>query len=247
MIVCENDTFGHQGGSMKNSWLALLAFFPFTFCFMHPAHAQDSGVVYIVSYFETTRTDASKAAELARQFAQQSRKDEGNVRFEVLQRLEQPNHFAVLEAWNSKSAQSTHAAAAHTSEFRQKLAGLLRSPYDERPHTALAVGPASAAGKAAPKDAVYVVTHVDVIPTEKDKGIQAVQALVDSTRSSAGNVRFEALQQNSRPNHMTVIEVWNDAKALDMHGGAAETKLFREKLTPMSGSLYDERLYRLLN
>ena len=80
---------------MKNSsWLALLASFPFTFCFTHPVHAQDSGVVYIVLYFETPRTDASKAAELARQFAQQSRKDDGNVRFEALKRLEQPNHFA---------------------------------------------------------------------------------------------------------------------------------------------------------
>ena len=157
-------------------------------------------MVYIVSYFETPRTDASKAAEPARQFAQQSRKDDGNVRFEVLQRLEQPNHFAVLEAWNSKSAQSTHAAAAHTSEFRQKLAGLLRSPYDERPHTALAVGPSSAAGKAAPKDAVYVVTHVDDSNRKRQGNSSGAGACgLDSQQRGKRSLRGTATEQPSEP------------------------------------------------
>ena len=46
---------------------------------------------------------------------------------------------------------------------------------------------------------------------------------------------------------MTVVETWKDQKALDAHGVAARTKLFREKLTPLSGSLYDERLYKAIN
>lgn len=233
---------------MKNLSLALLSLIPFTIGFMHDARGQDATIVYIVSYFETTLADAPKAADLARQFNEQSRKDDGNVRFEILQRLEQPNHFAVLEMWKSKETHASHAAAAHTTQFRQKLGSLLRSPYDERPHTGLAVGSASPPAKAAPKGpSIYVVTHVDVIPTEKDKGIQIVKDLADASRGTPGNQRFEALQQNSRPNHMTVVEVWENAKAVDTHGGAAHTKLFREKLTPMSGSLYDERLYRLLN
>jgi quinol monooxygenase YgiN len=217
-------------------------------CFMQDARSQDSSMAYIVSYFETTQADASRAADLARQLTEQSRKEDGNVRFEALQRLEQPNHFAILEAWKSKEAQAAHAAAAHTTQFRQRLASLLRSPYDERPHTGLSVGSSAAPAKTGSnKAAIYVVTHVDVIPTEKEKGIQITKELADASRGSSGNARFEVLQQNSRPNHMTVVEVWENAKAIDAHGGAAPTKLFREKLTPMSGSLYDERLYRLLN
>ena len=46
---------------------------------------------------------------------------------------------------------------------------------------------------------------------------------------------------------MTVVEVWRNPKAVDAHGMAAHTKQFREKLTPLSGSLYDERLYRVIN
>ena len=95
--------------------------------------------------------------------------------------------------------------------------------------------------------AIYAVTHVDVVPTEKDKGIGFVKVLSDLSRSHDGNMRFDALQQTSRPNHMTVVEAWKDQKAVDAHGTAEGTKQFREKLTPMSGSLYDERLYKILN
>jgi quinol monooxygenase YgiN len=45
---------------------------------------------------------------------------------------------------------------------------------------------------------------------------------------------------------MTVIEVWKNQKSADDHAVAAHTMTFREKLAPMSGSLYDERLYRVL-
>jgi quinol monooxygenase YgiN len=58
--------------------------------------------------------------------------------------------------------------------------------------------------------------------------------------------RFEVLQQSSRPNHFTVVEIWRDEDAYNRHITAAHTKNFRERLTPMSGALYDERLYKPL-
>ena len=71
--------------------------------------------------------------------------------------------------------------------------------------------------------------------------------LAEDGRSQKGAVRFESLTQNSRPNHMTVVEIWSDRKAFGAHSTAAHMKQFREKLTLMSGSLYDERLYKAVN
>jgi hypothetical protein len=34
---------------------------------------------------------------------------------------------------------------------------------------------------------------------------------------------------------------------VDAHGVTVATKQFREKLAPLSGSLYDERLYKAIN
>ena len=56
----------------------------------------------------------------------------------------------------------------------------------------------------------------------------------------------QALTQASRTNHMTVVEIWADRKAMEAHSTASHMKQYREKLLPMSGSLYDERLYRAL-
>lgn len=63
------------------------------------------------------------------------------------------------------------------------------------------------------------------------------------SRKEAGNLRFDALQQASRPNHFTLVEVWRDAKGAEAHVTAAHTRQFREGLQPLSGSLYDERFY----
>jgi quinol monooxygenase YgiN len=59
--------------------------------------------------------------------------------------------------------------------------------------------------------------------------------------------RFEVLQQSNRQNHCTIVEIWQDQPALEAHVMAAHTRQFRDKFQPMSGSLYDERLYKALD
>jgi quinol monooxygenase YgiN len=211
---------------------------------MAPAQSQDANA-YIVTYIEVAPGAKDQAARLMRELADVSRKEAGVTRFEILQRIDRPHHFAILEVWKDQSAQAAHAAAAHTKAFRDKLQAVASAPYDERPHTGLAAAPVSGAG--APQGAVYAVTHVDFIPPKKDEGIAALKDLVAPSRQDAGNRRFDVLQQTSRQNHLTVVEVWRDRKALDDHAVAAHTKKFRDQLLPMSGSLFDERLYRAMH
>ena len=206
------------------------------------SHAADHA--YVVSYMEATPAAKDQAADLLRRLAKVSRKDAGSVRFEVLQRIGYPDQFAVLEVWEDLKAQEAHGAAAHTQLFREKLKPLLRAPYDERPHIVLSVGPAAAGGA---KGAIYAVTHVDVIPKGKDEGTEAVRQLSMASRNDAGNLRFDSLTQTSRPNHMTLVEIWKDQKSVTAHSAADHTKQFRDKLGPLSGALFDERFYRALD
>jgi quinol monooxygenase YgiN len=62
-----------------------------------------------------------------------------------------------------------------------------------------------------------------------------------------GHVRLEVLQQSNQLNHCAIVEIWQDQKALEAHAMAAHTRHFREKFQPLSGSLYDERLYTALD
>ena len=90
------------------------------------------------------------------------------------------------------------------------------------------------------------MTHVDVPPPKKDDCIALLKALADASRKETGMLRFDVFQQVSRPNHFSVVEIWKDQNAYEAHITAAHTRSFREQLTPMSGALYDERLYKSL-
>ena len=214
-----------------------------------PAAQADANTAYVVTYFETVPTYTGQVRNLLRDLVRATRKEPGLLRVEVLQRIGQADQFVILEAWQDKDAQAAHGAAAHTKAFREKLEPLLRGPYDERPHTTLSVGPAkmTPTGGDAKTSMIFAVTHVDIVPKEKDTGVGLVRQLSERSRKDAGNLRFDALTQNSRPNHMTVVEIWPDKKSLEEHGISAHKKTFREKLMPMSGSLYDERFYRSIN
>jgi quinol monooxygenase YgiN len=91
------------------------------------------------------------------------------------------------------------------------------------------------------------VTHADAVPSGKDEALVLLKQLAETSRNDDGNVRFEVLQQSSRQNHCTIVEVWKDQKALAAHVMAGHTRQFREKFQPLSGSLYDERLYLALD
>jgi quinol monooxygenase YgiN len=204
------------------------------------ARAQE--VAYVVSYVEAAASSKDAAAAALRQLAALGRQAEGNVRFEVLQNTWRPQHFAVVEAWKDQGARKAHEGSPRVKQVRDELRVLLTSPPDERPHVGHAVGQA----RPVPADAVFVVTHVDFIPPKKDEGIAALKALVDVSRGESGNVRFDVLQQSGRPNHLTLVEVWTDLKALEAHEEADRTRKIREGLLPSIGSPYDERIYVLM-
>jgi quinol monooxygenase YgiN len=209
------------------------------------AQAGEAGA-YTVSYFEVAPAAEGQAAALLKELSAASRKGPGNLRFDALQRRDRTNHFAIVEAWKDKAGADANLAAAHTRQFREKLQPMLISGYDERPHTGLAVGPV-AAGADARASAVYVVTHVDVIPPKKDDAVSAQQQLAVASRNEAANLRYDVLQQTSRPNHFTLAEIWRDQKALETHEAATHTVKFREALHPMSGALFDQRLYKSID
>jgi quinol monooxygenase YgiN len=209
---------------------------------LQPTHAQDAAV-YVVSYIDVAPANRGTAASMLRQLATASRKDEGNTRFDILQRTAPSNQFAIVAIWKDQKAYDAHLAAAHTKEFREKIKPYLISAIDDRTHTGMEI--AGAGAKAGP-GAVYVVTHVDVPPPKKDDCIAALKALVADSRKEGNSVRFEVFQQGNRPNHFSVVEIWKNQGAYDAHIIAGHTKKFRDQLTPMTGALYEERLNKAI-
>ena len=203
---------------------------------------QDS-TYYVATYVELAPTAKNSGAALLRAYREASRKDAGSVRLEVVQRVDRPSQFVILGVWKDKAAFDAHKTTAHAKQLGEKLTSLFVSPNDERVHNVLAV----AAAKPVARRAIFVVTHVDVPPPQKDNLIPMLNALATASRGETDNLRFDIWQQTSRPNHFTVVETWSGERGYDKHITADHTKQFRGKLTPITGALYDERLYRLVN
>ena len=230
---------------------------------------------FIVTYIEAAAGTADKVTALIKAYTAKSKRDNGNLRFEGLQRIIRGNHLVILEAWTGPEARAAHASAPHTIGFRNALEPNLYAPYDERPHVGLvAADPKSIArGNGS---TIYVLTHADIIPPEQFApckrqvnpcgpcGNEMLVGLANFGRTHAGNMRFDVLTQSNRSNHMTVVEMWKNASSQSAHQVTPEKKAFRDELSGitagsgvnsdpqfvlnmLTGSLYDERRYRLIS
>ncbi len=109
-------------------------------------------------------------------------------------------------------------------------------------YAGLFMGAAPLAMAQAPGGRLHVVAHVDVIPKFSEETAKALLAYAVESRKDAGAVRVDVLVEAGRPNHFTLIEVWESHAAYDAHISKDHTRAFREKLHPWLGSPYDERL-----
>jgi quinol monooxygenase YgiN len=210
-----------------------------------PTPVPIEGNIYSVTYVEVMPTSKADAVSLLRRYREATRKEGGNLRCEVAQRIDQQSYqFVVLEIWKDQKAFEAHGKGTNLMETREKIAAIRNAPTDERVHTGLSIGPIDVSST---RDVIYVATHVDVIPPRKDDGVAALKRLGDESRRRDGNLRFEVVQQTNRLNHFTVVEMWKNAKAVEAYSMAATTREFRDKLATMTGALYDERMYKAID
>jgi quinol monooxygenase YgiN len=203
--------------------------------------AQDTAL-YVVTYMEVAPKFSSEARQLILAHSIDARKAPGALQIDALARIDYPGHFALVEHWQSQGVRQAYASTDSVMKFRSALGPLQSAGYDERIHAPLSVGPPSPAAA----DPVVIVTHVDVIPTAVDAGTGKVTGFAEQGRGAAGNRRFDVLVQANRKNHMTIVESWDSLADKDFWISTPAARSFREDLQPMSGSLYDERAYRLL-
>ncbi len=206
-----------------------------------PARAQNDPTIHMVTYIDVAPAAKDQAAALLRPLAEASRKDAGNLLFQILRRTAPAHQFVIVATWKDQQALDAHDGAAHSKQFRSQVDPLLIAPIDDR----LCI-PTFVAAQKSGDGSVYVVTHVDVPGNVRDKILLALEALSEQSRKEGGNLRFDVSYQKNRTNHFTVMEIWKDQAANDTHELAAHTRAFRGALTPITGALYDQRWYKAM-
>jgi quinol monooxygenase YgiN len=112
---------------------------------VHQALAGDSrpltvgrGTASEVTHVDVPPPRKDETEALLKKLAEDSRKDDGNVRYDVFQQTApRTNHFTIFGTWKDRNAFDAHEAKPHTKQFRDALGPILGAPYDERLYSPL--------------------------------------------------------------------------------------------------------------
>jgi quinol monooxygenase YgiN len=196
---------------------------------------------FAVTYVEVTPASVAPATSAFRTYREATGREAGFISFELFEQIGRPGHFAVIESWRDQAAFDAHQSASSFMALTGALQPIRTSGYDQRPYKPLTLAPA----KAPPgRNAVAVVSHVDIGGGGKIDVPALLRRLAEASRAEPGALRFDVTQHTVRANHFTVVEIWADQQALDRHAAAPHTKQFRDEVQPVSGSPLDERVYR---
>jgi len=113
--------------------------------------------------------------------------------------------------------------------------------------TAAAMQSASAQAPAAPpapnpNAPVYVVSYIDAQNALKSQTMTLLKQFRTACAKEDGNQRCEIVQRMEQQNEFAIMEVWKDQAAFKAHAAGPGAQL-RDKLKPLLGSPYDERIH----
>ena len=208
----------------------------------HGAQAQ-TGVqgVYAATYLDVAANSVPQGIALLKEHRETSRHEAGNLEFTVLQETIRPNRFVIFEGWKDQAALDAHTKAASSSKFQEALKPIRNSPpYEMMPYYPFVTAPARA--KPGP-GAVYMVEHMDFMPTFAKSALPLVKEFAEATQKEEGLIRYDAYHWGDH--HYEVVAIWPNRKAYDAHEAADYTRKFRFASAVPGGriDLWQERLY----
>ena len=95
-----------------------------------PPVASTGDPVFVITHVDASPTPQLPA--LLQRLAEDSRRDPGNLRFDIMQHTMRANHFTIVEAWRDQKSLDAHAASAHMRQYRDAYGPMAGSPLDER-------------------------------------------------------------------------------------------------------------------
>jgi quinol monooxygenase YgiN len=95
-----------------------------------PGSAGDA--VVVVTHVDVIPPRKEDGLAAVKALGEAGRTEAGNVRFEVVQQTNRPNHFTVVEIWKDARAVEAHSLTEATRRFRDALGPISGALYDER-------------------------------------------------------------------------------------------------------------------
>lgn len=199
------------------------------------------GPVYDVTYLDVAANSVTQGIALLRKYRELSRHEADNLEFTVLEETIRPNRFVIFEGWRDQAAFDAHTKAASSSKFQEALTPIRNGP----PYQMMQYPFVAAPMRAKPgRGALYMVEHMDFMPTFAGTALPLVKALAEDSQKEKDVIRYDAYHWGDH--HYMIVAVWPNSKAFDAHEAADSTRQFRAATGVPGGriDLYEERLYK---
>ena len=208
-----------------------------------------------MTYVEVTATGVTDAIAGLKVYRAASLREASVLDVDLYQETTRTDRLLIDEAWKDFAAYQAHV---RSSRLADGLKTWLLAPPDRRPHTD---GPGVGARKARGVNDFYAFTHIDVHPPHLARLEAILKPYVEKSRGDEGVLRFEFLQGlptpgeqllgakskvKDRKNHMTLAEAWESEADFYAHQRSAHAIEFRNRVGPLLGAQYDQRLYKLV-
>jgi quinol monooxygenase YgiN len=95
-----------------------------------PVAALPANAVIVITHVDASPTP--QLPELLQRLVEDSRRDSGNLRFDLMQHTMRANHFTIIEAWRDRKALDAHVVSPHVRQYREAYGPMAGSPLDER-------------------------------------------------------------------------------------------------------------------
>jgi quinol monooxygenase YgiN len=208
----------------------------------------------IVTFVEVGQDAIERGRRMLADYARALRRGPEGAEALVLQEIDRPDRFALVES-------AAHAGFPGTVEDRARTAlrgldPLLVAPLDRRVHRDFISGCVRTSGGASlslprlhegdGERILYVLAHVDIAGRPQPGAEAALRELTHAGCAAPGNLAFHVWQQSNRGNHFNLVAAWMDRSHWASFTSGMAARQFRDSVGPMLGSLYDERLYRVV-
>src|SRR5215470_6780340 len=95
------------------------------------------GAFYVVTHVDVIPPRKDDGIAAVKMLGDDSRRQDGKIRFEVAQQTNRGNHFTIMEVWKDEMSAHKHSMTDAARSFRDKLGSMTGALYDERMYRAV--------------------------------------------------------------------------------------------------------------
>ena len=168
--------------------------------------------VAIVARQESKAGKTDELIDLIKGLVEETRKESGNLCYNVFQDIETPTKVVFYEIWKTEADFNIHCNSEHVNNYRSKIADLIEGDLViDQYERSLAPIPTSS------KDGLVLFAKIQAIEGKSEELQVILEDLIPATLAEKGAEHYELHKQKGVKNNFMYHETWTTVADWDAH------------------------------